>query len=256
MTGMLDYELVLEEAADIAERASKIALSYFRQALLIEMKENHTPVTIADKKTEEMIREELSQVFPNHGILGEEFGEQGSDSDYVWTVDPIDGTRSFIRGIPLFGTLLGLLERGEPVIGVMVLPALDETYLAAKGMGAFCDGVQLHVSATQTLESSVISCGDYPCFEAIGKKHYLQKLMERAELVRGYTDCFGHSLLLRGAVDAMVDPVVSPWDVAPLACLVREAGGDYFTFEGERTHAGKSFISCTPALRDELLKLG
>src|ERR1700722_10506271 len=99
---MLDYELVLEEAADIAERASKVALSYFRQALLIEMKENHTPVTIADKKTEEMIREELSRAFPDHGILGEEFGEALSDSDYVWTVDPIDGTRSFIRGIPLF----------------------------------------------------------------------------------------------------------------------------------------------------------
>ena len=251
---MLDYELVLEEAADIAERASKVALS-FRQALLIEMKENHTPVTIADKKTEEMIREELSRAFPNHGILGEEFGEAISDSDYVWTIDPIDGTRSFIRGIPLWGTLLGLVERGEPVVGIMVLPVLGETYVAAKGMGAFCDGTQLHVSATQTLDAAVVSSGDVACFQAIGKKNYLLKLMERAELVRGYTDCFGHSLLLRGGVDAMMNPVVSPWDVAPLACLVQEANGEYFTFEGEKTHAGKSFISCAPALKEELLKL-
>src|ERR1700744_1436846 len=108
---MLDYEYLLEEAADIAERASKIALSYFRQALLIEMKENHTPVTIADKKTEEWIRGELSKAFPDHGILGEEFGEEASASEFLWTIDPIDGTRSFVRGIPLFGTLLGLLHR-------------------------------------------------------------------------------------------------------------------------------------------------
>jgi histidinol-phosphatase len=253
---MLDYESLLEEAADIAERASKIALSYFRQALLIEMKENHTPVTIADKKTEEMIREEISQSFPDHGIIGEEFGVHLNNADYIWTIDPIDGTRSFIRGIPLFGTLLGLLEKGEPVLGVMVLPALEETYTAGKGLGAFCDGIQLHVSATKSLESALVSCGDVSCFGAIGKKDYLNRLLERAELVRGYTDCFGHSLVIRGAIDAMVDPIVSPWDVVPLACLIREAGGDYFTFEGDTTHAGRSFISCTPALRNELLGLG
>src|ERR1700750_2908714 len=130
---MLDYEMLLEEATDIDDRASKIALSYCRQALLIEMKENHTPVTIADKKTEEMIRKELGKSFPDHGIIGEEFGEEGADKEFTWTIDPIDGTRSFIRGIPLFGTLLGLLRNNEPVIGVMVLPAINETYVAAQG---------------------------------------------------------------------------------------------------------------------------
>ena len=252
---MEDLEDLLEEAADIAERASKVALSYFRQALLIEMKENHTPVTIADKKTEEMIRTELGKSFPGHGILGEEFGEESMNAEFVWTVDPIDGTRSFIRGIPLWGTLLGLLQNGEPVVGVMVLPALDETYVAAKGMGAFCDGQQLHVSATKSIESAIVSSGDVSCFENAGKKGYLHSLMDRAELVRGYTDCFGHALVLRGSVDAMVDPIVSPWDVAPLACLVSEAGGEYFTFEGEKTHVGPSFISCTPNLKRDLLKV-
>ena len=253
---MLDLEEILDEATQIAERASMIALSYFRQALLIEMKENHTPVTIADKKTEEMIRSELQKTFPGHGIIGEEFGEEGSDAEYVWTIDPIDGTRSFIRGIPLFGTLLGLMRRGEPVVGVMVLPALDETYIAAKGLGAYCDGIQLHVSSTAALGNAIVSCGDVSCFEAAGKRQYLNRLMDQAETVRGYTDCFGHALVLRGAIDAMVDPVVSPWDVAPLACLIEEAGGEYFNFEGVRAHDRNNFISCTPGLRDELLKLG
>jgi len=252
---MPNYKDLLEQATDIAERAAKIAHSYFRQALLIEMKENHTPVTIADKKTEEMIRGEISREFPTHGILGEEFGQDAKKSEYLWTIDPIDGTRSFIRGIPLFGTLLGLLKKGEPILGVMVLPALDETYAAAKGLGVYCNGMQIRVSATKALESAVVSCGDISHFEALGKKSYLTALMDKAELLRGYTDCFGHALVVRGAIDAMIDPVVSFWDIAPIACLIKEAGGEYFNFEGEETVDTKSFITCTPALKKEILGL-
>src|SRR3989338_7153585 len=115
----LSYQELVEAAADIAEEAGKVALSYFRKSILIEMKENLTPVTIADKKTEEKIRAELTAAFPGFGIMGEEFGEESPNAEFVWTVDPIDGTSSFIRGIPLFGTLLGLLHKGEPVGGVM-----------------------------------------------------------------------------------------------------------------------------------------
>jgi histidinol phosphatase-like enzyme (inositol monophosphatase family) len=250
-----NYTELLEEASSIVERAGKLALSYFRQPILIEMKENHTPVTIADKKTEELIRELLGKSFPSFGIVGEEFGEHAADAEYVWTVDPIDGTRSFIRGIPLFGTLLGLLHRGEPVLGVMALPALDELYTGATGLGVKCNGAQMRVSATQTLESAFVSVGDPSLFEAAGKTKFFHNLMARTELTRGYTDCFGHALVIRGAVDAMIDPIVSPWDVAPIACLVREAGGDYCTFDGERTLNQKSFISFTPALKKQILSL-
>jgi fructose-1,6-bisphosphatase/inositol monophosphatase family enzyme len=114
------YKDALFKACEIAEEASQLAASYFRQTILIEMKENGTPVTIADKKAEELIRKRLGQSFSDHGILGEEFGSEVKSSEYVWTIDPIDGTRSFIRGIPLFGTLLGLLHKGVPVVGVMV----------------------------------------------------------------------------------------------------------------------------------------
>ncbi len=252
---MTDYEELLEEAVDICDRAAQLAYSYFRQALLIEMKENNTPVTIADKKTEEMIRSELSKAFPEHGLWGEEFESHATDAEFVWTIDPIDGTRSFIRGIPLFGTLLGLLHKGEPVIGVMVLPALDETYTAAKGLGAFCDGVQLHVSSVKSLESSLVAHGDLNCWEDIGKQQYLTALQNKAELVRGYTDCFGHAMVARGAIDAMIDPLVSIWDIAPLACIIKEAGGEYFALNGAQSIHENSFITCTPAIKDQLLKL-
>jgi len=252
---MSEYSEILEQGFEIAKNASKIALSYFRQALLIEMKENHTPVTIADKKTEEMIRTELGQAFPDHGILGEEFGHDSKKSEYLWTVDPIDGTLSFVRGIPLFGTLMALLKNREPVVGIMILPALEESYLAAKGLGAFCNGIPLRVSTIKSLESAVVSVGDVSCFDASGHRHVLTSLIEKTELCRGYTDCFGHSLMMRGSVDAMIDPVVNIWDVAPLACLIREAGGDYCDFEGNRTIESSSFMSFTPALREELIKL-
>jgi histidinol-phosphatase len=252
---MSNYSPLLEEACRIAESASKIALSYFRQVLLIEMKENQTPVTIADKKTEEMIRRELEMLYPDHGIVGEEFGSHRENSEFLWTIDPIDGTRSFVRGIPLFGTLIGLLHKGEPVVGVMVLPALGETYTAAKGLGTFCNGHRLHASNTSAIEGAIVSVGDINCFEAAGKSTLVEQAMKRAETCRGYTDCFGHSLVMRGAVDAMIDPVVNIWDVAPLACLLDEAGADYCNFEGERTFSTSSFMSFSPGLKTDLLAL-
>lgn len=252
---MNELEDILEAATDIAEEAADMAYAYFRQPILIEMKENQTPVTVADKKTEEFIRKALLADFPGFGILGEELGEESIQNQYVWTVDPIDGTRSFIRGIPLFGTLIGLLDRGKPIGGIMVLPALDETYWAGTGLGTFCNGHQIHVSQAQKLENALVSVGDVYAFEEAGKQHVLKSLHQQTEICRGYTDCFGHSLVLRGAVDAMIDPVVSIWDIAPLACMVEEAGGEYFDFHGEKTIQSKSFITCGPTLRDEILRL-
>lgn len=252
---MTELDEILETAKDIAEEAAQLAFSYFRQPILIEMKENQTPVTVADKKTEEFIRKSLLEDFPGFGILGEELGEESTHQQYVWTVDPIDGTRSFIRGIPLFGTLIGLLDRGKPIGGIMVLPALEETYWAGSGLGAFCNGHQIHVSQASHLKNSVTGVGDVYAFQEAGKEKLFHQLTEKTEICRGYTDCFGHSLVFRGALDAMVDPIVSVWDIAPLACLVEEAGGQYFDFQGEKTIQSKSFVTCGPGLRKEILSL-
>ncbi len=253
---MSAYAELVQEVVHIAENASRIALQYFRQPILIEMKENMTPVTVADKKTEEYIRSELEKRFPEMGILGEEFGEVSRKSDLVWTIDPIDGTRSFIRGIPLFGTLVGLLHKGRPVLGTMVLPALDETYFAAEGTGTFCNGHQLHVSPTATLESAFLGYGDVDAFENAGKLKVMAALQEKSHTARSYTDCFGHALVLRGAMDAMIDPLVSIWDIAPIACLVEEAGGDWFSFDGTEDLRETSFITCAPGLKRQILELG
>lgn len=250
-----NYEEFIEAAIPIVEDASKIALSYFRQAILIETKDNMTPVTIADKKTEETMRRDLLQAFPGFGIIGEEFGEEDQDAELVWTVDPIDGTLSFIRGIPLFGTLVGLLHKGEPVGGICVLPALNETYSSAKGAGAYCDGHQLHVSTVHTLASAFISVGDISWFERAGHSKVLKHLQAEAHYCRGYTDCFAHALVTRGALDAMVEPEINLWDVAPLASLIEEAGGEYFDFHGNKTIHEKSFVSCSPFLKNDLLKI-
>ncbi|MBI1860694.1 MAG: hypothetical protein HYR96_07245 [Deltaproteobacteria bacterium] len=251
---MTDYQPILDAAVDIAQRASDIALSHFRKTLLIEMKGDHTPVTVADRKTEEAIRRDLKRTFPSHGIFGEEFGAEFPNAEYVWTVDPIDGTRSFIRGIPAFGTLLGLLHNGEPVVGVMVLPALKETYYAALGTGTLCNGTPVRVSPVSELNKALVSCGDVSCFESTGHMRLLLSLMRKAELVRGYTDCFGHALLLRGSVDAMIDPLVALWDVAPIACLVKEAGGEYFSLDGKGLMEATTFVSCVPALKTQLVE--
>jgi histidinol phosphatase-like enzyme (inositol monophosphatase family) len=252
---MNELEDILDTAKDIAEEAAQLAFSYFRQPILIEMKENQTPVTVADKKTEEFIRKSLLEAFPGFGILGEELGEESTHQQYVWTVDPIDGTRSFVRGIPLFGTLIGLLDRGKPIGGIMVLPALEETYWAGSGMGAFCNDHQIHVSQASHLKASVIGVGDVYAFQEVRKEKLFYQLAEKTEICRGYTDCFGHSLVFRGTLDAMVDPVVSIWDIAPLACMVEEAGGQYFDFHGEKTIQSKNFITCGPGLRKEILSL-
>ena len=189
-------------------------------------------------------------------VRGEsKLGEESTHNQYVWTVDPIDGTRSFVRGIPLFGTLIGLLDKGEPIGGIMVLPALEETYWAGADLGAYCNGHQIHVSQAHDLKKSVLGMGDVYAFQEARKEKLFQALVDKTEICRGYTDCFGHSLVLRGALDAMVDPVVSIWDIAPLACLIEEAGGEYFDFNGERTIRSSSFVTCGPGLKKEILAL-
>jgi fructose-1,6-bisphosphatase/inositol monophosphatase family enzyme len=147
-----------------------------------------------------------------------------------------------------------LLHRKEPIIGVMVLPALGETYSGAKGLGCFCNEEELHVSAVKSLSHALVSCADVPCFESTGYLRFLLSLMRKAELVRGYTDCFGHAMVLRGAVDAMIDPLVAVWDIAPIACLVKEAGGDYFSLDGKDLLQATTFVSCVPRLKDKIIE--
>lgn len=228
-------KLNLEKAAEVACKACDLArleiMPRFR-AVEVEIKADGSPVTEADRAAERAIRAILESAYPDFGLLGEEYGENGGDmSGPRWIVDPIDGTLGFSRGIPLFGTLIALVEDNEPVLGVIDLPALDERYVGWKGSGCLRNGQPIRVSPHTHLGSAIASTGDRICFARSRRQAALERLLEAIPLTRTYTDAFGHALVLSGAVDVMVDCNLSPWDAAATQLLAVEAGGACVSFE-------------------------
>ena len=188
-----------------------------------------SPVTQADREAEDLIRVHLLSQSPVGplDILGEERGLQGHGTRCRWMVDPIDGTRSFVRGIPLFGTIIALVDTQEevPLIGVIHLPILGLTYSAAKGQGTRCQRDLLQFSHDQTLQDTMIGVGDFAQFQDAQREQDYHRLLTFSGYVRGYTDCFGHSLVVNGALGAMLDPALNPWDILATQVLIEEAGG-------------------------------
>lgn len=246
----------LERAAQIASRACDLArgeiLPRFRD-VSVEFKADGTPVTEADRAAERVIREALQQAYPDFGLLGEEYGEEnsGDPTKPKWIIDPIDGTISFSRGIPLFGTLIALLEDDKPVVGVIDLPALDERYVSWSGGGCSRNGQAVRASQADRLDRALISVGDPICFEWAGRRPVLDQLQNTVPLVRGYTDAFGHAMVLNGALDAMVDCDLNPWDAAATQLMAVEAGGACVTRTGARGRIDLIFGS--PALVDQIV---
>lgn len=228
----------LMEAKDTALSFLKPAivetLKWFRADFKVELKEDQSPVTIADKNTEEILRNHISKNFPDHGIIGEEFGSETDHGEWVWTVDPIDGTRSFIRGLPFYSILISLLHHGEPVIGIVSFPALGETYWGVKGQGTYCGDLKIQVSEETQISKSLVATADRYCFEEKKCLFLLDYLSREASLIRTYPDAFGHILAIRGAADVMVDPWAYIWDFAPLKILAEEAGGVFLNFKGSQ----------------------
>lgn len=221
-------ELDLKQIARTAERAADLArreiIPRFR-CVGVETKADGTPVTQADRAAEKVMREIFEGEYPEFSFLGEESGEARRKSRYQWVVDPIDGTLSFTRGLPFFATLIALLEDGEPVLGVIDLPMLDQRYVGWKGAGCRCNGVPVHVSQETDLKRAIISHGDPAWFEKAGEREAFLRLATEIPFLRGYTDAFGHAQVLSGGVDAMIDLDLSPWDTAASKILIREAGG-------------------------------
>ena len=228
----------LMEAKDDALSYLKISntevMKWFRTSLSVETKSDQSPVTIADRKVEEILRKKISKDYPNHGIIGEEFGEDSSKSEWTWTIDPIDGTRSFIRGLPLFASLISLLNKGEPVMGIISLPALRETVWAVKGEGTYCGNQRLLVSTSKQIKKSFIGTADIYCFKEKKCLNLFNRLKREAQIVRVYPDAFGHLMAIRGAIDVMVDPWAYIWDFAPCKIMAKEAGGEFVNFTGNR----------------------
>jgi histidinol-phosphatase len=251
----MDYARELEVARSAAAIAGAITLEYFGRGVAVERKADTSPVTIADRRAEESLRKTLEEAFPDDGLLGEEFGEKQGSSGRRWIVDPIDGTQSFIRGVPLYGVLIGLEEEGRPVVGVMGLPALGVTYWAARGGGTFRNGERVGVSAvTRLADATVVSSDAKP--QGFGDKYErFESLLRAAALYRGWGDCYGYGLVASGRVDVMIDPIVSPWDVAAILPILEEAGGRFVDWSGAPNIYGGTGIGAPAALVDQILEL-
>ncbi|GJL62851.1 MAG: histidinol phosphate phosphatase [Nitrospirales bacterium] len=226
----MDLAALLQVAVQSAQAPADIIQSYFQQtALVVEKKQDDSPVTKADKEAERYIRQHLVKYSSPEpiDILGEEHGIEESGARFRWVIDPIDGTRGFVRGIPLFGTIVALedIQTQRALVGAIHLPVLNVTYSAARGLGAWCQGKPLRVSSITNMKDAIISVGDPLQFVHAKCESAYRRLSELSSCLRGYTDCFGHALVVGGSLDAMFDPDLNPWDVLATQVLVEEAGG-------------------------------
>ena len=222
------YELMVSAAT----AAGKIALGYFDGGVSVEWKADRSPVTIADKNAEQALRAQISASFPGDGFLGEEFGNTPSTTGYRWIIDPIDGTRCFVRNIPQWATLVGLEYRGEMIAGVAYEPVSGRMYRALRGEGTFRDERRLQVSTTPTLNEALATYSGYNFFQKAGKEKQFLNILEGVDRARGFGDYYGFVLLAQGSVDLMVDYGVHIWDIAGLKVIVEEAGGKFSDWDG------------------------
>jgi myo-inositol-1(or 4)-monophosphatase len=247
----------LEFGVQTAYEAGRLTLGYFgTEAARPEFKADDTPVTVADREAERLIRKRIAARYPKHAVLGEEYGEdEGADGDYRWIVDPIDGTKSFVRGVPLYGVLIGLEIEGVCEVGAAYFPAIDEMVCAATGEGCYRNGRRTRVSTTQSLAQGMVSFTGVASFEEHGRGGAWQRVLSAAGGTRGWSDAYGHALVATGRVEVMLDPIMNPWDCGPFPPILREAGGYFGDWSGrESIYAGEA-MSTTESLLPEVLGL-
>jgi histidinol-phosphatase len=221
-----------EAALDAATKASQLALRHFDHNVAVEWKQDKSPVTIADRDAEQLLRTALLGAFPGDGFLGEEFGDHPGTTGYRWIVDPIDGTRSFVRDIPIWGTLVGLEYQGEQIAGVVAAPALGHTWRALRGDGAYRGDRRIHVSDVSELSQATLFYTNLSWFDRAGKREHFLRLAARTQNHRGYGDFWGHMLVAQGSGDLMAEAGVHVWDVAAVKPIVEEAGGRFSDWDG------------------------
>jgi histidinol-phosphatase len=246
---------LLAFAHQIAWQAGKITLRYFQSDLAVERKADASPVTVADRKAEACLRAAITARYPDHAILGEEEGlSGGAGATYRWILDPIDGTKTFVRGVPLYGVMVGLLREGQPVAGVVNMPALGEIVYAAQGQGCWWNGRPCRVSTVTSLAESLVVATIAHGYERYGKDEPLRRILEAAGLFRTWGDCYGHLLVASGRAEVALDPIMSVWDAAALLPILSEAGGSFSDWQGNATVEGGEGISTNGLVRDELLR--
>ena len=249
----LDLGKELELAHDLADIADRLSLARYRAAdLVVDTKPDMTPVTEADRAVEEALRERLRRERPDDAVLGEEFGLEG-ESDRRWILDPIDSTRNYVRGIPVYATLIALALGDDAVVGLVSAPALGRRWWAERGGGAHMNGEPIRVSRVARLADAQLSYNDLRSFGYHGYGEAAARLDAAVWRVRGFGDFWSHVMVAEGSVDVAVEPAVNPWDLAALQVIVEEAGGRFTNLEGVATFSGGSALSSNGRVHEEAL---
>ena len=246
---------LLEAVEDVARLAGHVALELFSPDIAVEMKGDGSPVTHADRSAEIAAREWITSNFPDHGILGEEMGVTNPNAELRWILDPIDGTASFIRGVPLWGTLVAVARGEEVIAGAIFCPALEELVCGADGCGAWWNGARARVSGKGKLGDSCILTTDDRFAQHPERGAAFRDLAAKSKLARGWSDCYGYLLVATGRAEAMVDPIMSPWDAAALYPVITEAGGVITDWTGKRTAFGDGAVATNSGVAQEVRRI-
>ncbi len=242
---------MLDVAVEAAYLGGRRTLAYFNSGVDVEIKADLTPVTRADKEAEEIIRSHIARHFPDHEIIGEEGGIKKGDPSHRWIVDPIDGTKTFICGVPFYGVLIGVEVDGQASVGAIYMPAFDEMICAATGLGCEWNGRKAAVSKTAKLSDAVLLTTNITACQT--RSDTYDWFARATKMQRTWGDCYGYALVATGRADIMLDPAMNPWDCAPMLPILREAGGHFTTWGGEPTIWGKDGCATNGALNREVL---
>lgn len=245
---------MLEFAENLARQAGRITMEYFGRPIEVDLKADESPVTVADRQTEAFIRREIERKFPDHGILGEEEGSTRPEASHQWIVDPIDGTKSFIRGVPLYGVMIALEIEGRSSIGVIHHPPLDLLISAQAGHGTHLNGRPVRVrEARSAAETCILSTNFAPFLNE--RPGFCAALARRFPMQRTWGDCYGYTMVASGQAQAMLDAAMNRWDLAALMPIIEEAGGVLTDLNGVRTNTGKHCVAGTPEVHAQMLEL-
>lgn len=250
-----DWRNRYDAAMDAAQQAGQFALHYFDQGIAVEWKSDHSPVTMADRGAENLIREKLLVKFPGDGFLGEEYGDTPGSSGYRWIIDPIDGTRSFVRGIPIWACMIGLEYKGELIAGVVFLPAMKQVFHALRGNGAFRDERRIRVSDVATLDHAHVYYSSISWFMKAGHDKQFLNLVKQTERQRGFGDFYGFMMVAQGSGEIMIEYGVHAWDLAALAPIVEEAGGRLTAWDGKLDIDKPDVLASNGKLHEQALKI-
>lgn len=249
-----DWKARYEAAVTAAQAAGQLTLKYFDADVAVEWKQDNSPVTVADREAETLLRTALLGKFPNDGFLGEEHGDRPGTSGYRWIIDPIDGTRNFIRGIPIWANLVGLEYQGETIVGVLNVPALGQTYRALRGDGAYRGERRIRVTDRANLAEATAFYTSLKFFERVGRTDDLVRLLLRTQTQRGFGDFYGFVLVAQGSGEFMVDHGVHIWDVAAIQPLIEEAGGRFTDWDGKVTIESTAVIASNGKLHQQVVE--